>query len=94
MAIITHEVGKNPFCDVWWLYVSLFYPFEKRMCGLDLLTRQVFCCWVVKWILLIMQGPTADPVVRKYVALGLNRDAVPHAVANYGDNPLKVFSWV
>jgi hypothetical protein len=48
----------------------------------------------VKWILLIMQGPTADPVVRKYIAMGLNRDAVPLAVANYGDNPPKVFSWV
>lgn len=41
-----------------------------------------------------MQGPTADPVVRKYVALGLNRDAVPHAVANYGDNPPKVQEFV
>jgi hypothetical protein len=41
-----------------------------------------------------MQGPTADPVVRKYISMGLNRDAVPLAVANYGDNPPKVFSWV
>lgn len=41
-----------------------------------------------------MQGPTADPVVRKYIAMGLNRDAVPLAVANYGDNPTKVQEFV
>ncbi|KAJ6677251.1 hypothetical protein OIU85_010426 [Salix viminalis] len=39
-------------------------------------------------------GPTAHPVVRKYIALGLNRDAVPLAVANYGDNPPKVQEFV
>ncbi|XP_061953398.1 uncharacterized protein LOC133675880 [Populus nigra] len=39
-------------------------------------------------------GPTADPVVRKYIAMGLNRDAVPLAVANYGDNPPKVQEFV
>jgi len=39
-----------------------------------------------------MQGPTADPVERKYIASGLSRDAVPLAVANYGDNPTKVLS--
>ncbi|KAH7557745.1 hypothetical protein ACOSP7_027615 [Xanthoceras sorbifolium] len=30
------------------------------------------------------------PVVRKYIASGLNREAVPIAVARYGDNPTKV----
>ncbi|XP_012090133.2 uncharacterized protein LOC105648377 [Jatropha curcas] len=35
-------------------------------------------------------GSTADPVVSKYIASGLNREAVPLAVANYGDNPTKV----
>ncbi|PIN20562.1 hypothetical protein CDL12_06747 [Handroanthus impetiginosus] len=35
-------------------------------------------------------GPTADPVVSKYIAAGLNREAVPLAVAQYGDNPTKV----
>ncbi|CAK7324077.1 unnamed protein product [Dovyalis caffra] len=39
-------------------------------------------------------GSTADPVVRKYIASGLNRDAVPLAVANYGDNPTKVQEFV
>jgi hypothetical protein len=41
-----------------------------------------------------MQGPTADPVERKYIASGLSRDAVPLAVANYGDNPTKVLSFL
>lgn len=35
-------------------------------------------------------GPTTDPVVSKYIASGLSREAVPLAVANYGDNPAKV----
>uniref|UniRef100_A0A6M2EUS4 UBA domain-containing protein n=1 Tax=Populus davidiana TaxID=266767 RepID=A0A6M2EUS4_9ROSI len=39
-------------------------------------------------------GPTADPVERKYIASGLSRDAVPLAVANYGDNPTKVQEFV
>ncbi|KAL9273368.1 hypothetical protein AKJ16_DCAP21400 [Drosera capensis] len=38
--------------------------------------------------------PTADPVVMKYIASGLNREAVPAAVANYGDNPAKVREFV
>lgn len=37
-----------------------------------------------------MQGPFADPIVSKYIAAGLSREAVPLAVANYGDNPTKV----
>ncbi|XP_010521373.1 PREDICTED: uncharacterized protein LOC104800282 isoform X2 [Tarenaya hassleriana] len=32
----------------------------------------------------------SDPVVTKYIASGLNREAVGIAVANYGDNPTKV----
>ncbi|KAG8381201.1 hypothetical protein BUALT_Bualt06G0097600 [Buddleja alternifolia] len=35
-------------------------------------------------------GPAADPIVSKYIAAGLSREAVPLAVANYGDNPTKV----
>lgn len=35
-------------------------------------------------------NPTVDPVVSKYIASGLNREAVNLAVANYGDNPTKV----
>ncbi|KAM7267231.1 hypothetical protein ACFE04_009397 [Oxalis oulophora] len=35
-------------------------------------------------------GPAADPVVAKYIASGLNREAVPLAIAQYGDNPAKV----
>ena len=37
-----------------------------------------------------MQGSTADPVVSKYIASRLSREAVPLAVANYGDNETKV----
>ncbi|KAL3837734.1 hypothetical protein ACJIZ3_022325 [Penstemon smallii] len=37
-----------------------------------------------------MQGPTVDPIVNKYMAAGLSREAVPLAVANFGDNPTKV----
>ncbi|KAL3834274.1 hypothetical protein ACJIZ3_009010 [Penstemon smallii] len=33
---------------------------------------------------------TADPIVNKYIAAGLNKEAVPLAVANYGDNPTKI----
>lgn len=29
--------------------------------------------------------------MNKYIAFGLNREIVPLAVANYGDNPNKVF---
>ncbi|XP_051143579.1 uncharacterized protein LOC127260000 [Andrographis paniculata] len=35
-------------------------------------------------------GSSTDPVVSKYIAAGLSREAVPLAVANYGDNPTKV----
>ncbi|KAL8544175.1 hypothetical protein ACS0TY_004638 [Phlomoides rotata] len=35
-------------------------------------------------------GPPTDPVVSKYISAGLSREAVPLAVANYGDNPTKV----
>ncbi|KAM7499740.1 hypothetical protein LguiA_024154 [Lonicera macranthoides] len=35
-------------------------------------------------------GSSTDPVVTKYIASGLSREAVPVAVANYGDNPTKV----
>ncbi|EPS69836.1 hypothetical protein M569_04926 [Genlisea aurea] len=35
-------------------------------------------------------GPAIDPVVSKYLASGLTREAVTLAVANFGDNPIKV----
>ncbi|KAK7828272.1 uncharacterized protein LOC112020209 isoform X1 [Quercus suber] len=41
-----------------------------------------------------MQRPVGDPVVNKYITMGLNREAVPLAVANYGDNPTKVQEFV
>ncbi|KAF5188617.1 GDSL esterase/lipase [Thalictrum thalictroides] len=40
------------------------------------------------------RGPVRDPVVSKYIASGLSREAVPLAVANYGDNPSKVQEFV
>lgn len=39
-------------------------------------------------------GSAGDPIVRKYVASGLSRAAVPYAVATYGDNPAKVREFV
>ncbi|GAV84896.1 hypothetical protein CFOL_v3_28338 [Cephalotus follicularis] len=39
-------------------------------------------------------GPAADPVVSKYIASGLSREAVLLAVAHYGDNPTKVQNFV
>ncbi|KAA8533659.1 hypothetical protein F0562_030907 [Nyssa sinensis] len=35
-------------------------------------------------------GSATNPVVSKYIASGLSREAVPLAIANYGDNPMKV----
>ncbi|XP_059306252.1 uncharacterized protein LOC132057647 [Lycium ferocissimum] len=35
-------------------------------------------------------GFTGDPVLSKYTTSGFNREAVALAVANYGDNPIKV----
>ncbi|KAJ0986219.1 hypothetical protein J5N97_004575 [Dioscorea zingiberensis] len=37
---------------------------------------------------------TGDPLVEKYVASGLGREAVSLAVLNYGDNPVKVREFV
>ncbi|KAK7385042.1 hypothetical protein VNO78_30749 [Psophocarpus tetragonolobus] len=36
----------------------------------------------------------SDPIVSKYIGMGLSREAVPIAVANYGDNPAKVQEFV
>jgi hypothetical protein len=36
---------------------------------------------------------SGDPVVDKYVSMGLGRQAVSFAVLNYGDNPTKVCSY-
>lgn len=38
----------------------------------------------------LVQGPVGDPVVSKYIASGLNREAVTLAVSKYGDDPTKV----
>ncbi|KAK7410678.1 hypothetical protein VNO78_01660 [Psophocarpus tetragonolobus] len=35
-----------------------------------------------------------DPIVSKFIAMGLSRDAVPIAVEKYGDNPTKVQEFV
>ncbi|KAL5199618.1 hypothetical protein ABZP36_020821 [Zizania latifolia] len=37
---------------------------------------------------------SGDPVVDKYIAMGLGREAVSFAVLNYGDNPAKVEQFV
>ncbi|KAL6839559.1 hypothetical protein ACP4OV_030498 [Aristida adscensionis] len=37
---------------------------------------------------------SGDPVVDKYVSMGLGREAVSFAVLNYGDNPTKVTEFV
>ncbi|MQL75145.1 hypothetical protein Taro_007528 [Colocasia esculenta] len=39
-------------------------------------------------------APAGDPVMDKYVTLGLPREAVSLAVLNYGDNPIKVREFV
>ncbi|KAF8044106.1 hypothetical protein BT93_A2171 [Corymbia citriodora subsp. variegata] len=39
-------------------------------------------------------GPAGDPIINKYISSGLSREAVPLAVANYGDNPTKVREFV
>ncbi|KAL5710152.1 Small ribosomal subunit protein eS25x [Ranunculus cassubicifolius] len=41
-----------------------------------------------------LRNSTADLVVSKYIASGLSREAVPLAVANYGDNPTKVWGYI
>ncbi|XP_014524341.1 uncharacterized protein LOC106780551 [Vigna radiata var. radiata] len=40
------------------------------------------------------KASVSDPIVSKYIAMGLNREAVPIAVANYGDNPTKIPEFV
>ncbi|KAB1204964.1 hypothetical protein CJ030_MR7G015202 [Morella rubra] len=39
-------------------------------------------------------GSVADPVLSKYISMGLSREAVPLAVTNYGDDPTKVQEFV
>ncbi|XP_062120257.1 uncharacterized protein LOC133834604 [Humulus lupulus] len=39
-------------------------------------------------------GSNTDPTVAKYIASGLNREAVTLAVGHYGDNPMKVPEFV
>jgi hypothetical protein len=40
-----------------------------------------------------MQAEPVDPVVEKYISMGLGRQAVSFAVLNYGDNPTKACSF-
>ena len=40
-----------------------------------------------------MQAAPGDPVVEKYISMGLGREAVSFAVLNYGDNPTKACSF-
>jgi hypothetical protein len=40
-----------------------------------------------------MQATPGDPVVEKYISMGLGREAVSFAVLNYGDNPIKACSF-
>ncbi|GJY90917.1 ubiquitin-associated/translation elongation factor EF1B protein [Tanacetum coccineum] len=42
----------------------------------------------------LVKNSSVDPVVGKYMAAGLNREAVPIAVAKYGDDPTKVREFV
>ncbi|XP_010537124.1 PREDICTED: uncharacterized protein LOC104811935 isoform X2 [Tarenaya hassleriana] len=42
----------------------------------------------------ISSSQRPDPVMMRYIASGLNREAVSIAVANYGDNPTKVEEFV
>ncbi|KAK7311469.1 hypothetical protein RJT34_09634 [Clitoria ternatea] len=42
----------------------------------------------------ISKGTASDPILSKYIAMGLSREAVPIAVAKYGDNPTKVQEFV
>ncbi|XAR71673.1 hypothetical protein NMG60_11018057 [Bertholletia excelsa] len=39
-------------------------------------------------------GLVTDPVISKYLAMGLSREAVPLAITHYGDNPTKVKEFV
>nr|GEW95520.1 ubiquitin-associated/translation elongation factor EF1B protein [Tanacetum cinerariifolium] len=41
-----------------------------------------------------VENSSVDPVVGKYMAAGFNREAVPIAVAKYGDDPTKVREFV
>lgn len=47
---------------------------------------------IVKIPITYMQRPasTGDPITSRYIASGLNREAVPFAVSAYGDDPTKV----
>ena len=60
--------------------------------------KQMFNTNSIDWIsdipIFLLQARPAssgsgDPVVDKYVAMGLGREAVSFAVLNYGDNPAK-----
>jgi hypothetical protein len=44
-------------------------------------------------VLALLQVAPVDPVVEKYISMGLGREAVSFAVLNYGDNPTKACSF-
>jgi len=48
---------------------------------------------VPSFILQARPASSGDPVVDRYVSMGLGREAVSFAVLNYGDNPTKVCSF-
>jgi len=48
---------------------------------------------VPSFILQARPASSGDPVVDRYVSMGLGREAVSFAVLNYGDNPMKVCSF-
>jgi hypothetical protein len=48
---------------------------------------------IPNFILQARPASSGDPVVDRYVSMGLGREAVSFAVLNYGDNPTKVCSF-
>ena len=48
---------------------------------------------IPSFILQARPASSGDPVVDRYVSMGLGREAVSFAVLNYGDNPMKVCSF-
>jgi len=48
---------------------------------------------VPSFVLQARPASSGDPVVDRYVSMGLGREAVSFAVLNYGDNPMKVCSF-